>query len=121
MKDLAPDIFRKRMVVEGTLKRPFEPLEMIGYCRRITDVLKMTRISSPFCSHDAKYGWCAYMHWKESGIHIYSWGRRTPPFFSIDIYTCKDFSELDVVKFTKSYFIDEVNEIDNLIELSWTN
>ena len=79
MKDLAPDIFRKRMVVEGTLKRPFEPLEMIGYCRRITDVLKMTRISSPFCSHDAKYGWCAYMHWKESGIHIYSWDIRTPP------------------------------------------
>jgi S-adenosylmethionine decarboxylase len=115
MKDLAPDIFRKRMIVEGTLKQPFAPLDMIGYCRKVTDVLKMTRVSSPFCSHDSKYGWCAYMHWKESGIHIYSWGTRTPPFFSIDIYTCKDFEENHVVDFTKAFFGN------NLIELSCGN
>ena len=115
MKDLAPDIFRKRMIVEGALKQPFDPLEMISYCREVTDVLKMTRISSPFCSHDSKYGWCAYMHWKESGIHIYSWGTRVPPFFSIDIYTCKDFEENHVIDFTKVFFGDK------LIELSWGN
>ena len=115
MKDLAPDIFRKRMIVEGTLKKPFEPLEMIGYCRRITDVLKMTRISSPFCSHDPKYGWCAYMHWKESGIHIYSWDHRIPSFFSIDIYTCKSFHEKDVAEFTSRFFGKK------LLELEWKN
>ena len=115
MKDLAPDILRQRMIVEGTLKQPFGPLEMVGYCKEVTDILKMTAVSAPICSYDEKYGWCAYMHWKESGIHIYSWGARTPPFFSIDIYTCKDFKEESVVEFTKGFFGN------NLIELSCGN
>ena len=113
MKDLAPDIARQRMVVEGTLHLPFAPLEMVGYCIDITKVLGMTPVSSPICNHDPDYGWCAYMHWKESGMHVYGWDNRRPPFFSIDIYTCKAFSEEDVVKFTR-YFFDT-----NLIELVW--
>ena len=74
------------MVVEGTLHLPFSPLEMVGYCIDITKVLGMTPVSSPICNHDPDYGWCAYMHWKESGMHVYGWDNRRPPFFSIDIY-----------------------------------
>jgi len=114
MKDLAPDIVRQRMVVEGTLKRPFNALGMVGYCREITDVLGMTSVSAPICSHDPKYGWCAYMHWKESGIHIYGWDERKPPFFSVDIYTCKFFEAEKVIEFTKNFLGD------NIIELEWT-
>ena len=113
MKDLAPDIIRQRMIVEGTLKDSFGPLEMVGYCREITDVLKMTRVSAPFCSHDSRYGWCAYMHWKESGMHIYSWDNRDPKFFSIDIYTCKGFNPEDVIRYTEEFFGD------NLIQCVW--
>ena len=115
MRDLAPDILRQRMVVEGTLKQPFGPLEMIGYCTEITDILNMTKVSAPICSYDKMYGWCAYMHWKESGIHIYSWEKHIPPFFSIDIYTCKFFLEEDVVEFTEKFFDHE------LIDLTWNN
>ena len=115
MRDLAPDILRQRMVVEGTLKQPFGPLEMIGYCTEITDILNMTKVSAPICSYDKTYGWCAYMHWKESGIHIYSWEKHIPPFFSIDIYTCKFFLEEDVVEFTEKFFDHE------LIDLTWNN
>ena len=114
-RDLAPDILRQRMVVEGTLKQPFGPLEMIGYCTEITDMLNMTKVSAPICSYDEMYGWCAYMHWKESGIHIYSWEKHIPPFFSIDIYTCKFFLEEDVVEFTEKFFDHE------LIDLTWNN
>jgi hypothetical protein len=46
-------------------------------------------------------------------MHIYSWESREPPFFSIDIYTCKSFKEESVIKFTKDFFDN------NLIELSW--
>ena len=115
MKDLAPDIVRQRMVVEGTLHLTFSPLEMVGYCVEITKVLGMTAVSSPICNHDPAYGLCAYMHWKESGMHIYGWDNRKPPFFSIDIYTCKDFKEKRVVEFTKGFFGN------NLIELSCGN
>jgi S-adenosylmethionine/arginine decarboxylase-like enzyme len=53
------------------------------------------------------------MHWKESGIHIYSWEKHEPAFFSIDIYTCKSFREEDVAEFTEKFFNYE------LIELVW--
>ena len=114
MKDLAPDITRQRMVVEGTLYEPFSPINMVGYCNEVSTTLDMTSVTTPICNYDPAYGWCAYMHWKESGIHIYAWDARKPPFFSIDIYTCKSFKEEDVAKFTKDFFGD------NLIDLEWT-
>jgi len=117
MKDLAPDITRQRMIVEGTLRPPatFGGEEMTRYCNNISQALKMTPVTAPVCNYDDNYGWCAYMHWKESGMHIYSWDHRIPPFFSIDIYTCKAFLEEDVVEFTSSFFGAK------LIELTWKN
>ena len=115
MRDLAPDIVRRRMVIEGTLNRPFAGERMTSYCEEITRVLDMTPVTSPMCNYDSRYGWCAYMHWKESGIHIYSWENHEPPFFSIDIYTCKSFQEEDVVGFTEKFFDHE------LIDLVWKN
>ena len=114
MKDLAPDIVRQRMVVEGTLHKPFGPLDMVNYCNEVSKELNMTCVTAPICNYDPAYGWCAYMHWKESGIHIYAWDDRNPPFFSIDIYTCKAFKEEEVSRFTKDFFGD------NLIDLEWT-
>ena len=52
------------------------------------------------------YGLSSYMCWKESGMHIYTWEKNEdrPNFFSIDIYTCKDFDIESVLKFTYSSF-----------------
>jgi len=111
--DLAPEINRQRMVVEGTLHNPFNPIDMTRYCKEISRVLRMTPVSSPKTDFAEDYGWCCFMHWKESGMHIYSWDRRQPPFFSIDIYTCKEFDPNHVVAFTHEFFGD------NLIKLSW--
>lgn len=112
-RDLAADICRQRLIIEGTLHNIFLPEEMTRYCSEITKVLNMNPVTAPICNHDPQYGWCAYMHWKESGLHIYSWDKHVPPFFSVDIYTCKFFNELDVAEFTKSFFDDR------LIELAW--
>jgi S-adenosylmethionine decarboxylase len=112
-EDLAPDIFRQRMIVEGTLHNPFKAEDMTRYCHEITEVLNMTAVTSPVCNHDPNYGWCAYTHWKESGMHIYAWDDRKPPFFSIDIYTCKPFEDSHVINYTTEFFGD------NLIKLSY--
>ena len=112
-RDLAADITRQRMIVEGTLHNVFLPEDMTRYCSEITKVLDMTAVTAPICNHDPMYGWCAYMHWKESGMHIYAWDKRTPPFFSIDIYTCKYFEPADVVDYTKEFFNEQ------LIDLVW--
>ena len=111
--DLAPDICRQRIVIEGTLHNPFTPEDMSRYCVEVTEVLKMTAVTAPVCNYDASYGWCAYMHWKESGMHVYAWDNRKPPFFSIDIYTCTAFPPEDAVHYTEEFFGD------NLIGLAW--
>ena len=111
--DLAPDICRQRLVIEGTLRRVFLPEDMTRYCHEITKILNMTEVTTPVCNYDSHYGWCAYTHWKESGMHIYAWDNRTPKFFSIDIYTCKDFDPMDAIRYTKEFFKD------NLIKIAW--
>ena len=112
-EDLAPDICRQRLVIEGTLHNPFKPEDMDRYCQEITKVLKMTYVGAPICNYEPSYGWCAYMHWKESGLHIYAWDHRDPKFFSIDIYTCRKFDPSDALMYTEEFFGD------NLIKLTW--
>lgn len=112
-KELAPDIYRQRIVIEGTLHNPFTAEQMTKYCNEVTHVLNMTAVTAPVCNYDPDYGWCAYTHWKESGMHIYAWDDRNPPFFSIDIYTCKKFKPKDAIRYTEDFFGD------NLIEIAW--
>ena len=112
-RDLAPDIVRQRLVIEGTLDTPFKPEDMTKYCNEISEVLNMTPISSPMCNHAPQYGGCTFMHWKESGMHIYSWDDRDPSFFSIDIYTCKEFDVDQAIEYTQDFFGND------LIDLVW--
>ena len=112
-KDLAPDICRQRLVIEGTLHNPFGSEDMTRYCHEITKVLNMTEVTSPMCNYDPNYGWCAYTHWKESGMHIYSWDAHSPPFFSVDLYTCKTFDPMDAIRYTEQFFGE------NLIKITW--
>ena len=112
-EDLAPDIFRQRMIIEGTLHNIFLPEDMTRYAKEISEVLNMEPITSPVLNHEPAYGWCAFVHWKESGMHIYTWDNRVPRFFSVDIYTCKKFRCLDAIAYTTDFFGD------NLIKLTW--
>ena len=59
------------------------------------------------------YGFSAYMCWKESGMHVYTWTKTDdrPFFFSIDIYTCKDFDIKDVINFTSKSFEDVITNL----------
>jgi len=111
--DLAPNITRQRLIIEGTLKSPFSGKKMSKYCEGMTEVLKMTAVTAPTCNYDSDYGWCAYMHWKESGIHIYAWDEHEPPFFSVDIYTCRSFEPKSPVEYTREFFGK------NLISITW--
>ena len=112
-KDLAPDICRQRMVIEGTLHEAFTPEDQKRFCKEISTLLKMTPVAEPTVNNAEEYGWCCYMHWTESGMHIYSWDNRDPKFFSIDIYTCKSFSPVEAVCFVDDFFGE------NLIEVRW--
>jgi len=112
-KDLSPTIVRQRLIIEGTLTSPMSSVDMSEYIEHMGPLLDMTPITAPVLSYDPEYGWCGYMHWKESGMHMYTWDTTDPPFFSVDIYTCKKFDPLEAVGFTKTFFGD------NLIDIAW--
>jgi len=114
-KDLASDICRQRLIIEGTLTSPLRPEQMSDYVLQITDVLDMTYVTAPILNYEEVYGWCVYMHWKESGIHMYTWDHHDPPFFSVDIYTCKKFDPEDAVEFTRKFFKGQ------LVDIVWKN
>ena len=112
-KDLSPTITRQRLVIEATLERPMRAIEILRYIKSVGPLLDMTPVTSPILSHEPDYGWCGYMHWKESGMHMYTWDTKPPFFISVDIYTCKKFDPMDAVEFTKKFFGE------NIIDIVW--
>lgn len=103
MKDLAPAIHRQRLVIEGYPVAPVTDAQIKDYLTKLSDVLKMTTLIEPVTHRSDKYGWAGWIHWETSGAHFYAW-EQPLLFFSVDIYTCKEFTVQDAIDFTQSYF-----------------
>lgn len=103
MVDLAPDIFRQRLVIEGLVDEPITAEQIIGYLSELSDVCGMVTLIEPVTHRSERYGWAGWIHWETSGAHFYGWD--TPVlFFSVDIYTCKAFDVDAAVEHTRRYF-----------------
>jgi hypothetical protein len=103
MDNLAPEIPRQRLVIEGIPDRPISADAIQEYLSRLSTELQMTALIAPVTHRSPKFGWAGWIHWETSGAHFYAW--ETPRlFFSVDIYTCKAFSEDDAVTFTSKFF-----------------
>ncbi len=108
MKNIAPNIFRKRLFIEGyygediTLDDRFIEELLID----ITNIAGMTPIIKPIIfSPSGKgsrihHGIGGYLAWVESGISIYTWTDHR--FFTIDIYTCKELSWKRIISFIQN-------------------
>lgn len=103
MKNLAPSIYRQRLVIEGTCKYSISSDEIKLYLKRLSDVLGMKSLNEPVTHRSEKYGWAGWIHWESSGTHFYAW-EQPMIFFSIDIYTCKKINVDDAVVFTRAFF-----------------
>jgi hypothetical protein len=103
MRNLAPEIYRQRAVIEGYPTKPLKAEEIKKYLSQLSGVLKMKTVLKPVTHRSELYGEAAWIHWETSGAHFYAWD--VPRlFFSVDIYTCKEFDVKDAVDFTKKYF-----------------
>ena len=102
-KDLAPQILRQRLVVEGYPKKPITDSDIKDYLSKLSDVTEMTTLIEPVTHCSDRYGWAGWIHWETSGAHFYAW-EQPLLFFSVDIYTCKAFDSQTVIDFTKEYF-----------------
>lgn len=103
MIDLAPEIYRQRLVVEGLVDRPIERHEIVEYLSTLSKVLDMITVLDPVTHESDMYGWAGWIHWETSGAHFYAWDRPRL-FFSVDMYTCKWFSNDEAVEFTREFF-----------------
>jgi S-adenosylmethionine decarboxylase len=102
-RDLAPQILRQRLVVEGTCDEPITALHIRQYLNQLATVCDMVTLTRPVTHRSDRYGWAGWVHWETSGAHFYAW-EQPLLFFSVDIYTCKAFDPERVIDFTADYF-----------------
>ena len=103
MVDLAPEIYRQRLVVEGLVTAPIGAQQIEDYLSELSGVLDMVTLLTPVTHQSDTYGWAGWIHWETSGAHFYGWDQPRL-FFSVDIYTCKAFSAEKAVDFTRRFF-----------------
>ena len=103
MRDLAPTIHRQRLVIEGTCRQPIGDGDIRAYLSHLSEVCGMTTLVPPVTHRSDRYGWAGWIHWETSGAHFYAW-EQPVLFFSVDIYTCKEFDAVAAVRFTREFF-----------------
>jgi S-adenosylmethionine decarboxylase len=103
VRDLAPEIHRQRLVVEGLCREPIDADSIRDYLSRLSKTIDMVALMEPATHQSPLYGWAGWIHWETSGAHFYAWDQPRL-FFSVDIYACKPFSVEEVVEFTRDYF-----------------
>lgn len=102
-ENLAPTIYRQRLVIEGYPDRPISDKDIKDYLSQLSPILGMVTVLDPVTHRSDLYGWAGWIHWETSGAHFYAW-EQPLLFFSVDIYTCKEFDPNVAVEFTKKYF-----------------
>src|SRR3954465_6993062 len=88
--DLAPEILRRRLVVEGTCAAAIDADSIVRYLEGLSNVCAMNVLLPPVTHRSDRYGWAGWVHWEASGAHFYAW-EQPLLFFSVDIYACAPF------------------------------
>lgn len=108
MKNIAPQITRQRLVIEGFFTISVNKKEILAFFKGITKELKLRTYDKPTIhatSNNGKsinQGFDAFVPLIDSGIALYVWGNAK--FFSTVIYTCKKFNTKKAVNFTTRFF-----------------
>lgn len=108
MYNIAPDIFRKRLLIEGYFAIEVTEQTILDFFAFITDGLMLKTYGEPIIhatagvGKDANQGYDAFVPLIDSGIYLAVWSNQK--FFSLIIYTCKDFDEDIALHLTKDYF-----------------
>jgi S-adenosylmethionine decarboxylase len=108
MRNLAPKIFRQRLLIEGFYKANVDRSFIESYFLEITKALKLTMYGKPIIfspeglGKEENQGFDAFVPLVDSGISIYIWS--SSRFFSGILYTCKGFDEKKAIEITKEFF-----------------
>ncbi|UCH48699.1 MAG: S-adenosylmethionine decarboxylase [Betaproteobacteria bacterium] len=108
MKDLAPDITRIRLLVEGFYSGSMDEERVKAYLLGVADELRLRVYGQPTIHSPAgtgsahNQGFDAFVPLIDSGISLYVWSQQR--FFSTLLYTCKSIDIDAACMFTQAFF-----------------
>ena len=108
LTNIAPDIFRKRLLVEGYFHSEMAESVLRDYFQHITAALGLRTYGDPIIhktsgqGKDLNEGYDAFVPLIDSGIYISAWVK--PGFLSTILYTCGEFDEDRAVATVRDFF-----------------
>ncbi len=108
MKNLAPDIFRQRLLVEGYYTVEVTRERLAAYLAGVAAHLDLKAYGEPTIYSPSglgraeNQGFDAFLPLIDSGISAYIWS--SSKFFSIVLYTCKGFDAQAAIEYTCEFF-----------------
>ena len=108
MENLAPNLKRQRLLVEGFFKGSCNRQRVEQYFKSICAEMNFQAYGDPIIfspeglGKDENQGYDAFLPLIDSGISVYVWSSSS--FFSIILYTCKDFDSEKAAEFTKQFW-----------------
>jgi S-adenosylmethionine/arginine decarboxylase-like enzyme len=108
LTNIAPDIFRKRLLFEGYFTVEVSAETLISYFSHITTELGLRTYGEPIvhethgAGKDVNEGFDGFVPLVDSGIYIGVWVNRK--FLSTIIYTCGEFDSQKAVDSVKDFF-----------------
>ena len=106
---IAPEIFRKRVLIEGYFARdPVTAETLAAYFARITSGLGLRTYADPIVHRTsgqgkaANEGYDAFVPLIDSGIYVCVWSG--PRFVSVVLYTCAEFDTAEATTLTREFF-----------------
>ncbi|CAN5674000.1 hypothetical protein BH18ACI4_BH18ACI4_13550 [soil metagenome] len=108
LTDIAPDVFRKRLLFEGYFTVEISSETLRKYFSHITTELGLRTYRDPIvhepngAGKDVNEGFDGFVPLIDSGIYISVWVN--PKFLSTIIYTCGEFDSQTAINTVKDFF-----------------
>jgi S-adenosylmethionine decarboxylase len=109
IENIAPDIFRQRLLIEGFFARTIDERAVRDYLLGVAAHLGLRTYGEPVVfspgagtGRAENAGFDAFVPLIDSGISGYFWTARS--FLSVLLYTCKGFNEQAALAYTRAYF-----------------
>ncbi len=108
MRDLAPEIVRQRLLIEGYYSTDVDGPAVEKYLIEVAKHLSLRTYARPIvhapagAGKDENEGFDAFVPLIDSGISLYVWSRKR--FFAAVLFTCKSFDVESALAFTRNFF-----------------
>lgn len=108
MKDLAPEIIRQRLLIEGLYTAEIDREAVERYLTGVAAHLGLRTYGPPIvhapggAGQDDNEGFDAFIPLIDSGISLYVWSKKR--FFAAVLFTCKAFDTPAALDFTRRHF-----------------